>query len=171
MWRMSFQTKALLGYLSLALVVALGTALSLRRLAAMADEQIAPFRAEEREITFVERLRWRSEVIVSDGRGYLLSGDPVLLTELEGAVDNLDENVRTIGTAADPFVAQAEQAAKNFRRVQRDLTTARQQSDDTRSLIARFENELLPLRRELDQALARLVDHKQAALENFYMAA
>jgi signal transduction histidine kinase len=171
MWRMSFEMKALLGYLIVAMVLVLGPALSVRRLSSAVDEQIARLRAEEREITFVERLRWRSEVIVSDGRGYLLSGDPTLLTELERSVIKFDENVGALGTPADPFVAETTQAARNFRRVQRDLATARQRSDDTRGLIGRFESELLPLRRDLDQSLARLVDHKQAALQDFYMAA
>jgi signal transduction histidine kinase len=168
---MSFQTKALLGYVILAMVLTLGTALSVRRLSVAVGEQIARLRAEEREITFAERLRWRGEIIVSDGRGYLLSGEPTLLTELEDSVRKFDENVRALGSRADPFVAEAEHAASTFRRVQEDLVTNRQRSDDTRSLIGRFESDLMPLRRELDQSLARLVDHKQAALEDFYVAA
>lgn len=76
---MSFETKALLGYFLLALVLVVGMSLSFRRLLFAVDEQIARLRAAEKQITLVERLRWRSEVIVSDGRGYLLSGDPILL--------------------------------------------------------------------------------------------
>jgi signal transduction histidine kinase len=168
--RMSFQTKALLGYFLLALILAAGMSLSVRRFSSAVDEQVALLRAAEHEITLVERLRWRSEVIVSDGRGYLLSGDPTLLGKLEYSVVEFDANVQALSRRAHPLVDEADDAARNFRRVQRDLVTARQRPEGTPSLIGRFETELLPLRHELDQALARLVDHRQAALDDFYEA-
>ena len=40
-------------------------------------------RAEEAKITAVERLRWSGEMLVSVGRGYLVSGEPGLLPRLE----------------------------------------------------------------------------------------
>src|SRR5687767_888798 len=169
--RMSFQAKALLGYVVLVLVLTLGMSLSARRLSSTADEQIKSLRDAEQEITLVERLRWRSEVIVSDGRGYLLSGDPELLGRLEASVVEFDHNVNAVRTQAPPFVAEVEQAAGSFRRVQRDLVVSRQRSESTQALIGRFETELLPLRRELDRALARLVDHKQADLARLYQSA
>jgi signal transduction histidine kinase len=168
--RMSFQAKALLGYVALVLALTLGMSLAVRRLSTTADEQIARLRDEERQITLVERLRWRSEVMVSDGRGYLLSGDPALLGPLETSMVQFDADVQAVGSRARPFVAQVEQATENFRRVQNDLVRSRQRSEDTQALIGRFENELLPLRRELDRALARLIDQKQADLAQLYQA-
>lgn len=167
----SFETKALLGYFILALVLAVGMTLSVRRLSSAIDEQTAQSRAAEQEITLVERLRWRSEAIVSDGRGYLLSGEPTLLAELEQAALQFDEKVRALGTRDHPFLAGVQDAAESFRRAQRDLMTARRRSEDARALIGRFEHELLPLSRELDQSLARLVDSRRAALEDFYETA
>jgi signal transduction histidine kinase len=169
--RMTFQAKALLGYVVLVLLLMLGMSLSVRRLSSMADEQIERLRAAEQELTLVERLRWRSEVIVSDGRGYLLSGDPALLGRLEASMVQFDDNVEAVGTRSRPFVAEVEQAAKSFRRVQSDLVVSRQRSEDTQAPIHRFETELLPLRRELGEALARLVDHEQADLARLYQSA
>jgi signal transduction histidine kinase len=168
---MRFETKALLGYFLLTLVLVVGMSLSFRSLSSAMDEQIARLRAAEREITLVERLRWRSEVIVADGRGYLLSGDPTLLRELEESVVEFDRNINALNTRTDAFVAEVEQAARSFKRVQADLVSGRQRSQDTRSLFNRFESELLPLRRELHQSLTRLVTHDQVALQDFYEAA
>ena len=168
MGRMSFQTKALLGYFVLVVVLVLGMTVSVRQLSTAADAQIARLRVAERQITLVERLRWRSEVIVSDGRGYLLSGDPRLLAKLEDSVVEFDANVHALGTRRGPFVADVEQAAGNFRRVQRELVIGRQGSEDAPALVRRFENQLLPLRGSLDLSLTRLVDHEQAALQGFY---
>jgi signal transduction histidine kinase len=169
--RMSFQAKALLGYVVLVLLLMLGMSLSVRRLSSMADEQIERVRAAEQELTLVERLRWRSEVIVSDGRGYLLSGDPALLGRLEASMVQFDDNVEAVGTPSRPFVAEVEQAANSFRRVQSDLVVSRQRSQETQALIRRFETELLPLRRELGAALGRLVEHEQADLARLYQSA
>jgi signal transduction histidine kinase len=168
--RMSFQAKALLGYVVLVLVLTLGMSLSVRRLSSMADEQIKSLRAAEQEITLVERLRWRSEVIVSDGRGYLLSGDPALLGRLEASTLEFDGKVRAAGKYAWPLMHDVEQVAERFRRVQSDLVVSRQRSGDTRALISRFEKEQVPLRRELDSALARLVAQQQADLVHLYQA-
>ena len=170
---MNFETKAKIGYTLLALVLAVGMAVSVRRLSSVADDQIARLRAEENEITLVERLRWNSELLVSNGRGYLISGDPDLLAQARDAALHFDENARalkskTLSPRGVTLVAEAQQAAGNFRRIQEELLGARQRSEDTTVLIRRFEKELLPLRRKLEQSLARLVGHKEAALDNIY---
>jgi signal transduction histidine kinase len=171
MRQLRFETKALLGYFALTLVLVGGMSLSFRRLSSLFDEQIARVRSEEQKITLVERLRWHSEVIVSSGRGYLLSGDPIVLAELQGAVIEFDRNVNDVSTRPDPRVVDLLRSVRSFRRVQAELVSARQRSEDTRSLTDRFEGELLPLRRKLHQSLARLVAHDQVSLEGFYEAA
>jgi CHASE3 domain sensor protein len=104
----NFQVKALALYMVLALVLAGGMAMSVTQLSSTVDAQLARLRGEEREITMVERLRWHSESIVSDGRGYLLSGDPALLVELEDSTARFDAKVRALGASANPFVAEVE---------------------------------------------------------------
>ena len=61
--RLTFGDKAKLGYAILVLLLAGGLALSIRRLTAVANEQIAHVRAQEHEITLVERLRWNAELM------------------------------------------------------------------------------------------------------------
>jgi signal transduction histidine kinase len=164
---LSFETKAKLGYASLALLLAAGMAYAVHRLSAIADEQVARLRAEEVEIAHVERLRWISELIVSSGRGYLLSRDPDLLAQVEGGWARFDQSIQAIRThTVSPrgfqLVASVEQAAGRFLRIQDQLLGAVRRSEDTRSLVQRFDTEQLPLRGALDQALGRLIDHKEA---------
>ncbi|WP_267685814.1 HAMP domain-containing sensor histidine kinase [Nannocystis sp. SCPEA4] len=155
------------------LLLAIGMALSVHRLATAADEQIARLRAEENEITLVGRLRWRTELIVSDGRGYFLSGDPDLLAQVERSTRQFDVTIHELlaTQAIGPLVADVERAVRDFLQVQAELVAARQHAWDVPLLARRFETELLPLRRRLDQALERLVEHKAAVLEDAYRAA
>ncbi len=168
---MKFRTKAILGYVTLALVLAVGMTVSVRQLSTTVDEQIAQLRSEEEEITRVERLRWQSEVIVSNGRGYLLSGDPVFLAKLERSLARFEAAAAAFHANGDPRVAAVEQAATRFVRVQATLIAARQGSNDMGTLISEFETDLLPLRYALDRSLKRLVDEKEAALAASYEAA
>jgi hypothetical protein len=82
---MNFESKAKVGYAIVLALLALGMALSIHELSSIASDQVARLRAQEEEITLVERLRWRSEVLVADGRGYLVSGDPDLLRKAMAA--------------------------------------------------------------------------------------
>ena len=61
------ETTVIVGFAVLIALLAFGMAFSIRRLQAVADAQIDRTHAEEDEITLVEQLRWKSEVIVSDG--------------------------------------------------------------------------------------------------------
>jgi signal transduction histidine kinase len=171
--RMSFETKAKLGYAILALLLAAGMAYSVRRLSSVAAGQAEMFRAEEQEITLVERLRWISELIVSSGRGYLLSGDPEIFTQVHATRGRFHENVRALRSQTPSpreleLVVEVERAAQRFIDVQEQLLTARQRSEDIERLMRRFDAELLPLGRELDRTLDRLVDHKAAGLQDVY---
>lgn len=168
---MSFRTKAMTGYVILALVLAAGMALSIRKLSSTADRQTARLRVAENEVTDAVQLRWNSEVIVADGRGYLLSGDPTLLAELEAAARRFDAGVRALGPRTDAVIAEVARAAGQFQRAQRELVAARQRAEDPRELVERFTAELMPGRRELEHALARLVDHKRLALEEAHAEA
>lgn len=169
----SFRAKAMTGYAAVVLLLAGGMIFAIRRLDALATGQIAQFRTEESGITLVEHLRWSGEAIVSVGRGFLLSGDASLLSRLQNAEDDFDQIVQalkddTLSPSAAALVAEVERAATNFTRRQKQLVAARQQGVDTEELARRFEAELLPLQSELGQSLNRLVNHKEAALQDAY---
>ena len=139
----------------------------------MADAQIAHVRADEHEITLVERLRWNSELIVSHGRGYLISADASLLARVQEAVARFDRNVAALrsgglsprGTA---LVAEVEGAARHFQTMQGTLFSARRASADPERLIQRFDTELRPLRAELERSVDRLVLYKEGELAQMY---
>jgi len=171
--RLPFEGKAKLGYAILVLLLAGGLALSIRRLTAVANEQIAHLRAEEHEITLVERLRWNSELIVSHGRGYLISADPSLLARVQEAAARFDRNVAALrGEGVSPgeagLVAETQSAARRFQTTQGALFAARRASADPERLIERFDTELRPLRVELERSVDRLVLHKESALAQIY---
>jgi signal transduction histidine kinase len=161
------------GYAAVVLLLAGGMTFAIRRLEVLATGQIAHFQTEENEITLAERLRWSGAVIVSAGRGFLLSGDATLLVRLQEAEADFDRSIQALkDEALSPsgalLVAEVERIATSFVRRQEQLVTARQQGVDTQELAHRFEGELLPLQRELGQSLNRLVDTKEAALKAAY---
>jgi signal transduction histidine kinase len=173
---MSFETKARGAFAILTIVLALGMAVSVRRLALSADEQVARIRTEEREVTLVERLRWNSELIVSNGRGYLVSADPALQVQTDQAGVQFDRGVRTLRSQTlSPkgleLVAKTEQAAGDFRRVQAELLLARLRGEPASLVVHRFETELLPLRDALETSFAGLIQYKESRVAALYAEA
>ncbi|KYF83264.1 histidine kinase [Sorangium cellulosum] len=173
--RSRFEAKARVGYALLTLLLAAGMAFSVRRFSSVADAQIVWLRAEEHEITLVKRLRWNCELAMVNGRGYLISGDDSLLKAARDSRARFDENVRalrgqTLSPTALQLVEEVEQTARRFMRLQEELFTARRQarSEDASPLVRRLDEELMPLRRELDGSLARLVEHKEDRLTERY---
>jgi signal transduction histidine kinase len=169
----SFRTKAMAGYAAIVLLLAGGMTFAIRRLELLATDQISHFRMEENEITLAERLRWNGEVIVSAGRGFLLSGDTALLARLQAAEADFDQSIHALkdgirSPSVASLVAAVEQAAMSFSRRQEQLVAARQQGMDTGELARRFETELLPLQHELGESLNRLVDHLEVTMRDAY---
>ncbi len=161
------------GYAAVTLLLAGGMALTVARLDAIANAKTEFIRAEERESTLVERLRWNGELIVSDGRGYLLSGEPSLLLEVRDAQASFQQGLRALQDAklsieGSALVAEVQQAALAFQRVQEQLVAARPRTENPTDLIRRFEAEFEPVRRTLSQALADLASHKNARITRFY---
>ncbi|WP_437939509.1 sensor histidine kinase [Sorangium sp. So ce341] len=174
--RTRFEATARRGYAILILLLAVGMAFSLRRFSSVADAQIAWLSAKERNITLVERLRWTAELIVSHGRGYLVSGNGELLAEAEDAKARFREITRelhahAISPTERQLVADVERAAGRFILLQRELLAVRERSEDAGLIARRFDEELRPLRWDLYRSLERLVDHKAPAIEAAYAGA
>jgi len=163
---------AMAGGAAATLLLALGMTLTIRGLDAAATAQVSHLRAKEQEITLVERLRWSGEVIVSAGRGYLLTGDPALLTRLTHATSSFDrEGAELTAAADDSIAAEVAENADRFVSEQRELMAARNRTEDIGVLVRRFEHELLPLQQALEESLDRLVEHKEGALAEIYVTA
>jgi signal transduction histidine kinase len=168
---MRFETKARLGYLLLALLLAAGMFVSVHQLSALAEDHVARVTTEQREIALVERMQRNGELIVSGGRGYLVSADPALLAEVTTAKARFDENARMLRTMAlDPqaidLVSHVELTAERFMDVQQQLNDARQV--DGTDVVRRFDSELRPVNRDLVNTLNELVRHEESELEQFY---
>ena len=157
------------------LIFAAGMAGSIRQFEAVSAEQVARVRGEEYEGSSVERLRWSGELIVSAGRGFLISGDPGLLRRLREAESTFDQGVKnlrgeTLSAREDELVTAAERSAHAFRREQDELLAARDQFDP-QTLVRRFESELLPLRYLLQKSLDQLAEAKETNLWQIYRQA
>lgn len=173
---MKFETKIKAGYALLLAVLASAMGYTINRLSSVAEEQVTSLRDAEEKVTLVERLRWSSELVVSTGRAYLISGELALLRDVQDARNRLGENVdelreRSLSHTGQVLFKQTQEAADRFMEVQEELITARRESADPRSLVRRFDVELFPLSITLDNALTRLVDHKEAQLVEQYDAA
>src|SRR5690606_21137685 len=145
MQRLSFQARALLGYCVVMVGWAGGMTLSVHRFATAVVGPSGQLRAAQQQITRHEPRGWH-------GVG-LLSAEPALLAELERSAAEFDQDIDKLYAQGGPFIDEVEQAASDFRREQAELSSARQGSEDTQSLVDRFETELLPMRHELDKAL------------------
>ncbi len=163
------------GYAVVVLLLASGMTFAIRRLQDLASGQISYLRGQENDITVAERLRWSGEVIVSAGRGYLLSADPALLARLKRAEGDFDRSLqalkrRSLGPKGTALVAEVERAAVDFTLQQQQFVSDRQGGVEPSSLPRRFERELLPLQAELGRALDDLVNHEERTLEGVYEA-
>lgn len=172
----SFETTAVVGFSILVLLLVFGMAFSIYRLAANANAQIEQLRMEEDEITMVERLGWTADVIVSSGRGYLLSGEPALLARVEESRHRFADTVAALrgpelSASGSELLDDLERAADAFTRAQQELIEERQDVGDPSEFAQRFEVELLPLSAELDRTLARLVNYKAVRQREHYAAA
>lgn len=168
--------KAIAGGAFATLLLAAGMALTIRSLDTVAAAQAAHLRAEEYEITLVERLRWSGEVMVSAGRGYLITGDPALRTRLLRATSafvrgDIALRAGTLTAASSALMPEVEQDIRNFIRAQEELVSARDRGNDPATLVLMFEKELLPLQRKLGESLDRLVQYQEAALDDIYAQA
>ncbi len=165
----------MLGFIILAVVLGLGMGFSIYRFESAADEQVRHIRAAEHELSIVDQLRWSTELIVADGRGYLLARDPNLLQRLHESKLRLRQTLNTLelqplSSEGLSLTKDVERAVDRFIAIQETLVEARQESADARTVAARFEAELLPARRELEAAMARLAEHKRESLRRTYEA-
>jgi signal transduction histidine kinase len=174
--RRNLEATFIASFSLLTLVMGFGMAFSIHRFESEADTQVVRIRAEEDEITEVERLRWIASSIVSSGRGHLIAGDPSLLVairqtraEFQRALDDLlsdDPSPQGRELAQD-----VDRAAQRFLGVQQELLDARREGAAADVLARRFEQELLPLSKEFDSALTHLVDHKERLMLEHYVQA
>jgi signal transduction histidine kinase len=150
-----------------------GVVLAIRRLDTVAGARIAAIRAEEDRSAAVQRLRWSAELMVSTGRGYLLSGAPEHEAKLHQAAEDFGVHLgrleqSSVSAVSRSLLAEVERAADQFRRHQAALVAARADARDPEQVARRFEEDLRPSRVRLSQALDHLVEQKEAHLHEIY---
>jgi signal transduction histidine kinase len=173
--RLTFGTRAMIGYAAVVLLLAGGMVFAIRRLDVVSANQIARVRAVEKEITLAEHLRWNAALIVSAGRGYLITGHPDLLGKLREAAVNFDASVRALGASSphpgdlhEQLIMDVGHAASRVMSKQEELNEARRTQQDPERLAVRFETELLPLRGDLARLLEQLVDEEETTIASAY---
>jgi signal transduction histidine kinase len=162
----------MVGFAIVILLLTGGMGFALWRIEEVTARQLAHIHSEEYEITLVERLRWSGELLVSAGRGYLLSSDPRRLENLRHATSSFDAALRDLEqTELSPkgvlLVEEVRTAALRFRELQERLLQERR-STGLEEIVERFEAEMLPARMALRSALDQLIGYKAAAIERVY---
>ena len=165
--------KAIAGFSAIVVVLAVGMVLTISRMFAVANQETARLASENREIAVAERLRWSGELIVSAGRGYILSGDRQLLAEVDAASADLTREIEALRASSLPtpggeLVARVEQLAGQFQTRQNALFAAKHQGVPTEVLSQRAERELLPVRSALGAALDQLVAYEEQSVRTVY---
>jgi signal transduction histidine kinase len=168
----NLSSKSLVAY-AVAIAMVLGVAVvAIRSLDAAAADRLDAMRTLEQKVTLAERLRWRSELNVAAGRGYIITGNAEFRQKLElasAAFGTLWRDLRrTEGDRrSGAMLDAAGQAAAQYERGQRRLHDA-MQGTSTEDLAERFERELLPARKALGDAIDSYVERQRALLEGAY---
>jgi signal transduction histidine kinase len=110
------------------------------------------------ELLLAERLRGAMDEAVATGRGYLLTRSPSLLARLrhsETVVDDLLTKLATRATEPDdgPAAARVLRTHREYRASLDEAVVRRRNGAEHEVMIGVFESELLPRRRQLDQAI------------------
>jgi signal transduction histidine kinase len=168
-----FWTQAITGFAIIVLLLSGAMAAAFRRLDTISEAQIQHIRASEEKITLTERLRWSGELIVSDGRGFLISGHSQILVALRRATATFDHTLNALkrnplNEDGAILIAEIDRRATAFRDAQEQLVEARRRGDDVAAVVRRFDTELVPLRNAFGEALDRLVESKTAAISKVY---
>jgi signal transduction histidine kinase len=165
-------SKSLIAY-ALAIAMVLGVAVvAIRSLDAAAADRLDAMRTLEQKVTLVERLRWRSELNVAAGRGYIITGNAEFRHKLEDASGAFGTLWRDLRRAEDDrrsaaLLDAAAEAAAAYDRGQRRLHEA-MEGGRKEHLAERFERELLPARNALADAIDSYVERQRTLLEHAY---
>lgn len=155
------------------LLLAVGMVFAIERLDRVAATQTAHIRTQQQDGTFVERLRWSGELIVSAGRGYLISGDPALLRRLLQVREEFESGLEVLAShiaeeGSEQLLRDVERDARAFIEAQESLVVARTHMTDGRGLTQRFERELIPKQPSFGRSLDQLIDQKEGTLTAAY---
>jgi len=167
-----FYIHAIAGFAVVIVLLTGGMGLALQRTEEISGRQLADVRSYEYEISAVNRLRMTGELLVSAGKSYLISGDPVHLANITTTSREFDATVRELekmelSPTGEALVEDIRTAAMAFRDIQTRLLRERT-STRLPELVARFETNLIPAQGELRGAIDQLVGHKTAATERAY---
>jgi signal transduction histidine kinase len=165
----SFQRRVMGGYVIGFLPLTAAMAFTVAHIDEITAAGARRVRSEQGEISLTERLRWSADLLVSAGRGYLITGSPDLLSKVRRYEGEFDAAVRaleqqTLSATGAALLETAERTAHEFRSVQAGLLASRSSPD----LVERFERELQPLGAALSRSLFQLIEHKQRMIDAAY---
>lgn len=169
----NFRVKAMAGGLAVTLLLATGMGISIARLSTTATTQLDVVRTEERQITLAERLRWNVELLVSIGKGYLITADPALLPRLAHTQAEMQSILAKLVMGASSAQEQRilidlQKSAAAFATAHEMLIAANDPTANTAVMLFRFENDVLPLKKRVTVVLDELAAHKEASITELY---
>ncbi|MBI2933670.1 MAG: histidine kinase [Planctomycetes bacterium] len=168
-----FATSAALGFAAVMLVMLSLTASALGALLYVSEQQEDILIDYGEDLVLAERLRFDAEQIVATTRGYLLSGDPELLSKQQAAHASFQEGLRLLVEkeqvpAAKTLLDQVAIDARDYEAASDRALTARADHPETAQLLRLFDEDLLPSRRRMEESLQAFLSSEKQQLESGY---
>ncbi|HVZ36436.1 MAG TPA: histidine kinase, partial [Polyangiaceae bacterium] len=165
----SFRGRLLGGYVVAIFPLATAMAVTVALIDRNTADEIDRLHADQEEISLAERLRWSADVLVSAGRGYMITGSSDSLSKVQRYEAEFDKAVQalereTLSATGTALLEDAKRSAHEFRSAQASLLANRSSYD----LVERFEGELQPLGAALSRSLLLLIEYKEQLLETTY---
>ncbi|MHB8872562.1 MAG: ATP-binding protein [Myxococcaceae bacterium] len=172
----SYPARLATAFVGVIVIVMAAAVMALTSLARAADQREVMNQRTFEDLLLSERLRSQAEQTVASSRGYLVSGDAEALSRvreseraLEGVLGELQRRVAT--AEGQRLLTRAEQAATGYRQTL-NRTIGSGTAGASRAEVNRaFEEDLLPMRRALDDAIDAFVAHKEHLLDEGFRQA
>jgi signal transduction histidine kinase len=170
------QARSLLGYVVVILLLGGTLFMGINRLDALTISEMNEIRDAELKVTLAERLRWSNTSEIAAGRGYLLSGDAGLLSEMRRSEELFSDLLQELKRSLElPYshglIVKVEQSADDYRRELNILVDKKDAGGDPAKLASDFDKRLRPIRLDVDRSLNQFAQFQSARTREVYRLA
>jgi signal transduction histidine kinase len=168
-WKPGFKTKAMAGFGGMLVATVVVAAVGIFVTASSTAEATRVARREANEFLLTQRLRFKLERVVADGRGYLLFGEEGLLLRARASLVQAETTLKELDHHIQSRAARAElvgvtHAAGGYAAIMERAVKEREK-DANAEVLQRFEAGLRSQRERLDAAVEKLWAEQSRALE------
>ncbi|MDB4958616.1 MAG: two-component sensor histidine kinase [Myxococcales bacterium] len=160
----TFHRTALLGFAAAITIFAVGMAIGMRSMRSELRAQAAQLRAEQREFSLTEKLRWKGDRLATAARSYV-SGDASQLPVWRVTAGEFDRARQAFvaGLRDQASAANVVQSATEFARAQSESLAAVERTHDVKAASGSLEREALPAHRRLNDNVDVFVNRAEGS--------